>query len=154
MGTSSDAVLAYGYDLGEWSKIQGAGEFGEDLSLPWLDDDCDDSYTDQAERCLLASVGFTEEWEPDSGYWDRKKDAEARLGVQFETYCSDNAPMHVLAAHVITVSRGDCKVLDLPALAAMPFEGLWDDKLRAACEALGITPTQEQPGWLLVSYWG
>jgi len=134
MGTSTDAILAYGYDLGEWNKIEGAGEFGENLTLPWLDDDSDDSYREQAERCLLTS--------------------KAHLGVKFETYCSDQVPMEILAAKVITVSRGDCETLDLAALMAEPAEHDWDDKLRAACEALGITPTQEQPGWLLVSYRG
>jgi hypothetical protein len=154
MGTSTDAVLAYGYDLGEWNKIQGAGEFGELLNLPWLDDDSDDGYRDQAERHLLRSVGLTEEPWVEDGYYEREKEAKARLGVQFETYCSDRAPMQILAAHVITVSRGDSEILDLTALMNAPVEHGWDDNLRAACEALGITPTQETPAWVLVSYWG
>ncbi|MER7500477.1 hypothetical protein AB0L05_27845 [Nonomuraea pusilla] len=156
MGTSTDAILAYGYDLGEWNKIQGAGELGEDLTLPWLDDDSDDGYREQAERHLLNASGFTETWETSQGpgYYSREEAAKAALGVQFETYCSDRAPMEILAAKVITVSRGDCEVLDLAALMAEPAEHGWGDKLRQACQTLGITPTQEQPSWLLVSYWG
>ncbi|MEV0616129.1 hypothetical protein AB0I81_22640 [Nonomuraea sp. NPDC050404] len=153
MGTSTDAILAYGYDLGEWDKIREAGEFGE-LALPWLDDDSDDGYREQAERHLLNASGFTEEWTPKSGYFEREEAAKAALGVQFETYCSDSAPMEILAAKVVTVARGYCEVLDLPALMTEPAEHGWDDKLRWACEALGITPTQERPGWVLVSYWG
>lgn len=155
MGTSTDAILAYGYDLGEWDKIREAGEFGE-LTLPWLNDDSDDGYREQAERHLLNASGFTETWETrvGDGYFAREEAAKAALGVQFETYCSASAPMYVLAAKVITVARGWTEILNLPALAAEPAEHGWDDKLRQACETLGITPTQERPGWVLVSYWG
>jgi len=155
MGTSTDAILAYGYDLGggdEW-KFQEAAKYGE-FELDWYDEESDDDFTSQAEKHLLASVGFIEEWAPDSGYWDRKKEAEARLGVEIETYCKDDYPMYVLATKVITVSRGDSKVLDLPALMADPTQNGWDHALRTALTALGITPTQEQPSWVLCSYWG
>lgn len=154
MGQSTDAILAYGYDLGEWDKIREAGEFGE-LTLPWLDDESDDGYRDQAERHLLTASGFTETYDDgQAGYFRREREAKAALGVEFDTYCSDRAPMHILAAKVITVSRGHCEVLDLPALMAEAAEQGWDDKLRQACQTLGITPKQEQPGWVLVSYWG
>ena len=137
MGTTTDAILAYGYDLGGsdgWA-IREIDEYDslDPAKFAWYDDENDDDFQEQAERHLLASEV---------------------LGVQFETYCSDSAPMHLLAAKVITVRRGNCEVLDLPALSAMPAEHGWDDKLRAACQALGITPTQASPGWVLVSYWG
>lgn len=155
MGTSTDAILAYGYNLGEWDKIQETDRFGTP-DLPWMDDDSDDDYESQAMRSLLNASGFTETWETRTGdgYFAREEAATTALGVQLETYCSDNAPMHILAAKVVTVARGDCQVLDLPALMAEPVDQGWDDKLHRACEVLGITPTQERPGWVLVSYWG
>jgi hypothetical protein len=162
MGQSTNAVLAYGYDLGgdegEW-KIQETGEYDEiDADkVTWYDDESDDGFREQAERRLLAEIaGFTETWETrtDDDYFKREREAEARLGIEFESYCSGDYPMYVLATKVITVHRGSSKVLDLPALMAEPAEHGWDDKLRAACEVLGITPKQERPGWVLVSYWG
>lgn len=155
MGTSTDAILAYGYDLGaadNWN-IHDLGEYGE-LPVDWYDEDAGD-FIAQAERRLLERIaGFTEQWAPNNNYWDRQRAAKARLGVEFDTYCSDSYPMHVLAAKVITVARGDTELLDLPALTAEPAAHGWDAKLAAALQALGITPTQERPGWILCSYYG
>jgi hypothetical protein len=165
MGQSTNAVLAYGYDLGgdegEW-KIRETDEYGgidasNASTLAWYDDESDDGFIEQAQRRLLAEIaGFTETWETrqDDDYFKREREAESRLGVEFESYCSGDYPMYVLATKVITVYRGDSKVLDLPALMAEPAEHGWDDKLRQACEVLGVTPKQERPGWVLVSYWG
>jgi hypothetical protein len=154
MGQSTNAVLAYGYDLGsddKW-KIHETGEYDEPV-LPWYDEDSDEGFIEQAEARLLAAHGLTGTWE-DDGYYDRKEDAQERAGVEFESYCHSEYSMWLLATKVITVHRGDSKVLDLPALMAEPAEHGWDDKLRQACEVLGITPKQESPGWVLVSYWG
>lgn len=156
MGQSTDGILAYGYDLGgdEGWKIEGLGEYGEFPELPWLDDT--DGFQESAERRLLAEIaGFTERWAQGSeGYWDREREAKARVGVQFDTYCSGDYPMYLLATKVITVYRGDVKDIDMAALAVEPEMNGWDEKLRAALTALGITPQQAEPRWLLASYWG
>ena len=159
MGTSTDAILAYGYDLsGEPWKIRETDEYGgiDADKLAWYDEDNEEADFDgQAEHRLLVAAGFTEVYEDGRpGYFAREEEARARLGVAFETYCKDDYPLYILAAKVITVSRGDSQVLDLPALMGEPAEHGWDDKLRAACQVLGITPTQASPGWVLVSYWG
>jgi hypothetical protein len=161
MGQSTNAVLAYGYDLGGdeggW-KIKGAGEYDELPKIDWYDDseDNDDGFVEQAEKRLLAQIaGFTEKWEQGAeGYFARAKAAEERVGVEFESYCSGDYPMYVLAAHVITVHRGGSKLIDPNELLAQPETEGWDAKLAAAIKALGITPTQVKPGWVLVSYWG
>jgi hypothetical protein len=160
MGQSTNAVLAYGYDLAggedEW-KIKEVGEYGEP-KLDWYDDseDNDDGFVEQAQKRLLAQVaGFTEKWERGAeGYFAREKAAQERVGVEFESYCSGEYPMYVLAAHVITVHRGYSQLLDLAALVNAVGVSDWDAKLAAAIKALGITPTQAKPGWVLVSYWG
>lgn len=157
MGQSTDALLAYGYDLGgdEGWKLEDCGEYGELPELPWLDEN-DDDFQSAAERHLLAEIaGFTERWAKGSeGYWDREREAKARVGVQFDTYCSGNYPMYLLATKVITVHRGSVKDIDMAELAVEPEMNGWDEKLRAALTALGITPQQAEPRWLLASYWG
>jgi hypothetical protein len=157
MGQSTNAMLMYGYHLGGgdggWD-LQGLGEYGELPDLDWYDPDGDGDMITAAERKLLADIGgFTEEWTPDSeGYWDRERAAKARVGVEFDSHCSGNYPMYVLATKVITVYRGEVETID-PAqdLAVQPD---WDDKLRAALDVLGINPTQDAACWLLCSYWG
>ncbi|MGW1950116.1 hypothetical protein ACWCRC_38155 [Streptomyces sp. NPDC001940] len=160
MGQSTNAMLAYGYDLGgeeEW-KLEGLGEYGELPELPWFneDDGEGDGFQEAAERRLLAEItGFTETWSPDSdGYFDRERAAKARLGVQFDTHCSGDYPMFLLATKVITVHRGSVDEIDMMALATEPEANDWDEKLHTALHALGITPTQEKAQWLLCSYWG
>ena len=157
MGQSTNAMLAYGYNLGgeeDW-KIQGLGEYGEFPELLWLNEDEHD-FQEAAERHLLAELaGFTETWSSgNEGYHDREREAKARVGVEFDTHCSGDYPMYLLATKVITVYRGDAKSIDMTALAVEPQANGWDEKLRAALTALGITPTQERAQWLLCSYWG
>jgi hypothetical protein len=155
MGQSTNGILLYGYNLAggdsEW-QVREVGEYGE-LQLDWYDNTSDeaDDFETQAEKRLLASVGFTEKWAPGvEGYWDREREAKARLGVEFESYCSGEYPMYALAAKgsVQTAHRGDCDPVDFTV------QPDWDDKLRAALEVLGMTPTQDKAKWLLCSWWG
>lgn len=158
MGTSTNGILFYGYNLGggedEW-HIEEAGEYGE-WEPDWYDAEDEDGpdIVTAAENRLLASVGFTEtDWRAD-GYFSRQAEAEARLGVVVDSHCSGDYPIYFLAAHKITVRRGYAEEIDLTQLEASRVEQDWDGKLRAAVEALGITPKQAKPMWLLVSYWG
>lgn len=168
MGVSTNAVLVYGYDLGgeddEWLVEETSGEYGE-LALDWYseavederDEDEDDEETGfiaAAKRRLIAASGFTETNDGSDGYYDRLWEAEEALEVEFESYCSGESPMYILAAKVITVPRGHVEALDLAAMATDPAEQGWDDKLSAALTTLGITPKQQEPAWLLCSYWG
>jgi hypothetical protein len=156
MGVSTDAILAYGYDLGgeeEW-KVREATRYGE-LSPGWLDASDDEDFAGQAECRLLEASGFTEtDWRAE-GYYARKSEATKTLGTEIEAYCSDEAPMYLLAAKVHTVARGyvkDAGALIAAADAATLRE--WDAKLASALAALGLTPVQEKPAWLLCSWWG
>lgn len=157
MSTSTNGILAYGYDLAggdaEW-KVGEVGEYGE-LKLGWLDEEDDDFWT-VAEKRLLAAAGFTETDYTVDGYWDREREAEARSGVEIESYCSGDYSMLMLAARgsIMTAYRGDCHTVDMVALVEAPSVNGWDDKLRAALEVLGLTPTQERAQWLLCSFWG
>jgi hypothetical protein len=157
MGQSTNAMLAYGYNLGgeEGWELQGLGEYDELPTLDWYDADNEDGFQEAAEKRLLAELAdFTEtDWQVD-GYFAREREAKARLGVEFDSHCSGDYPMYLLAAKVITVYRGSVKDIDMTTLAVEPEMNGWDDKLRAALGALGIAPTQAEPRWLLCSYWG
>jgi hypothetical protein len=148
MGQSTNGMLAYGYDLGgeEGWKLEGLGEYDELPELDWYspEDEEGDGFQEAAERRLLAELaGFTETWSSGSeGYFEREREAKARIGVKFGTHCSGDYPMFLLAAKVITVHRGSVKDIDMAALAVEPEMNGWDEKLRRAVEALGIAPAR------------
>jgi hypothetical protein len=162
MGVSTDAILAYGYDLGggdEW-QVRELDEYGGLIpdTGGWVPDpETEDDYDliELAERHLLNASGFTETYEDGrKDYFARERAAKESLGVEFETYCSDESPMYLLAAKVLTVARGYVEDAAAFILAAEQARPEMDAKLRAAVEALGVTPVQDEPKWLLVSYWG
>jgi Ni,Fe-hydrogenase maturation factor len=155
MTTSTDAVLVYGYNLGGDAQgwlVAEAGELGE-WNPPWLKPDDEIGIVDAAEVALLASVGFTEDYGWSVGYYDRQREALARVGVWLVTHCSGEAPMYFVAAHEVTVSRGDVEVLDLHDLERRRQEEDWDGKLQRALATLQIN-LNATPAWLLASYWG
>ena len=113
MGVSTDAILAYGYDLGggdEW-QVRELDEYGgliPDTGGRVPDPEVEDDYDliGLAERHLLDASGFTETYEDGrEGYFGRERAAKEALGVEFETYCSDSSPMY-LSRPRCTRSRG------------------------------------------------
>lgn len=154
MGMSSRARLAYGYALGgdedsDGWLIEEASEYGE-----WEPDwQGEDGITEAAEARMLASVGFTEtDWEVD-GYFDRQRDAKARLGVKFVHHGGEWSCV-VLATHETTVEWGEVAEIDFATLEQLQVEGDWNAKLAHAVKTLGITPKQASPRWLLVAAYG
>lgn len=156
MGRSLSAKLVYGYDLGggedEW-KIREVDEYG-DLQLHWHDADSDDFIGDAEQRLLAVVAGFTETWETkvDDDYFARESDAKKGLGVDFEWYGVTDSSSWLLAAYFVDV--GWSGLVDLAELQAHPDREKWDAALASAVAALGITPTQEQPGWVLCANYG
>lgn len=159
MGVSTDAILFYGYNLGggdsEW-EIEGTGQYG-DFAADWHDpeDEDSDGFAEDANNRLRVMVGgFTEtDWQVD-GYWERQREADQRVGVEVSSHCSAEYPVYYIAACAITAWRGSPKRIDFAKLEAERAEGDWDQKLAVALEALGMTPKQAKPQWLLVSDWG
>lgn len=154
MGVSTDAILAYGYDLGsgeEW-KVKETCEYGS-LNLPWYDPEDDDAdFMEAVEKKLLSAAGFTEtDWEAD-GYFTREREALATFGVEVVSHCHHDYPMFILAAYSITSHRGWVGAVDLGELVELQEDA--DARLARALDALGLAPTQEAPAWLLVSDWG
>lgn len=160
VGVSTDAILAYGYDLGgpeEW-KIQGVEQWAADPPFDWYDRDNDDGYgfVDQAQRRLLAAVGYDvdQPYENSDEYRARLSAARAQVGVTIVKHVSGNYPMYIVAAWQMTAGRGYLKELDLVELLTNQRSLDWDEKLVTALRNLDIVPIQPQPCWLLCSYWG
>jgi hypothetical protein len=160
MGRATDAILAYGYDLGgpagEW-KVQETDEYGGLTGIDWYDEDDDDTdFVGSAQQQLLARLaGFTETWTTDAranGFYDRRDAAEARVRVKVARHCADTAPAYLLAVDVTTAHRGEPVVIDFDDLTRSQLAGDWDDQLATALRALGLTPLQVAPAWLLASY--
>lgn len=152
MGQATDGLLVYGYDLGcsdEWKVREVSGEYGE-LAAPWYEDDGGD-FASAAQAALRVAVGFTETWETRTGdgYFTREREADQRVGVEIETYCSDSYPMYVLCAAKLTAARGE--IIDTTEKLSAD-RSAWDERLAWAFKALGLTPLQEKPAWLLCSY--
>lgn len=146
MTTSTDGILAYGFDLGDDFGFDG------DDTPDWAtedDDGCID-WAGDAQRALLTATGFTEVYEDGrAGYFAREREAEAALGVAFVAHCSDEYPMWMLAAAVQHASRGRAEPVDLAA----PENA--DERLAWAIEVLGLDKFGgRQPAWLLASWWG
>jgi hypothetical protein len=162
MGMDPEAHLAYGYDLGTGEDFKAAerGEYGAP-ELPWLpaDEDGDSDFSefgDEVEKRLLASVGFTEtNWRAE-GYYDRKKEAEKRVGVEIAYSGAPDYAGWILVAQGSerSVEWSETMPVDLDELTNRPsYEG-WDTKLADALTALGITPTQDGPKWLVFPSYG
>ena len=141
MSDDPTGILAYGFGLGSRDDISTD-------QLPWFVED--DGIVESAEKALLASVGFTETWtKGDKGYFDRKRDAEKRLGVEIVWTGTWDYPGFVLAATKQEVEWSEVKPIDL----AVP-DGA-DEKLRRAIAALpGLKLVNDEPGWLLAAFYG
>ncbi|WP_431881702.1 hypothetical protein [Micromonospora chalcea] len=144
MGTSTNAYLAFGIDLGkpgDW-RIR---EFTEDgrFTLPWFTGDPDD-FAHEALLHLARERGH------DVDFID---DAEEALDLEALRHRHGDHPMYVLAARVVRAWRGDVVAVDFAALERERAERRWDERLISACQVLGITPTQGTPSWVLCSYW-
>lgn len=139
MGSSSTGILAYGYNLGE--------DFGfdyDDDKPAWYDED--EGWADSAMIALRAAVGFTEtDWRAE-GFFDRQREADAKVGVSIERYGCDGYCAFLLAAvcHRAGDYGGEEVDVTLP-------EGV-EQRLMWANEVLGLE--LDSPGWILASFYG
>lgn len=131
MGTSTDAILIYGYDLGGPSAgwmLTDADEYGE-IDLPWCDQEkLDDIGFEQCVADELEKFGIA--------------------GVTVESYCSVDYPMYVIGVNAVRAYRGNPKIV---RGTVTPAEA---EALTLAMSALGLHPKQEAPALILCSDWG
>jgi hypothetical protein len=140
MGVSSDGILVYGYDIGEL----------EDSLYGVVPEDYDDDFREWVEDKLLESVGFTEQdWEAE-GYFDRKREAENRLGVEVVVHCSYEYPMYILGIKgtITRAWRGSPQLI-----ANLDVHTEWGGTLRDAALLLGIELVGD-PGCIRASVMG
>lgn len=149
MSASTDGILAYGYNLGDFSEIRFIDSGGRTLDEPsWLDeDDPDTDFVDQAVDWLIAAA-FLDGTAEDHDLYKDHGEAQALLGAWIVVHRSERAPMYLIAAKVITASRGFPEVVDL----SLPDNA--DERLSWAMGVLGIKPKTRKPTWLLASYRG
>jgi hypothetical protein len=136
MGQSTDALMAFGFDLGE--------------ELP-------DSFTAGAEDGFEADEFLLRdydagipEWTPGVGsdYWGKKDEALAKLPVDVITHCSGEYPMYFLAVRGTSrrATRGTPVVADQYQIGVDQIAAL-----RTFCEKHGIE--WREPRWHIFSMW-
>lgn len=155
MGTSTDGILAYGYDLGgdEGLNVAEGGEYGDvdELDLPEVDED-HENYGGLADRLLMKLYLAIPDAPPVEYGWYAI--AEKHYGITLVNHCSADFADWILATVDLSASRGTPQVIDMAELEARRIAEDWDGKLTHALSVLGLTPTQEKAAWLLASYWG
>lgn len=165
MGVSATAELRYGYDLGGNDRhwlVAGLADEWEPWVPSWADGDDFESLEggeDEANLRLLEQLaGFTEQWRPGlEGYWDRRRAAAAKVGVEMIRYGHHEFSSYALVIDNTTGPRthANCpepRHLDPAELERARQEGHWDDKLDAALHTLDLKPTSPRGWLLLVSY--
>lgn len=156
MGISSDAILCYGFTVGE-----------EDEPPEWLKiketDPVADSDTMEFEDFVAKLHEIDEpngrDWEDQrpqvwEAYWQAKRDAVKAEGVEIVYHCHSEYTMRILAVttSVKTASRG-CPFELEQELESAQVRMMWHEKLRRFCERAGIPFENEDPQWLLCSWW-
>jgi hypothetical protein len=164
------AILAYGYDLGGSEGEWLLKEYDEDegiVKVPWLADEDSEEWLDdfgtEATNVLLAKLTdfnekkFTEEGRYNEEYYRARSLAEKELSVEIISFGHHESSSYALIMKVYHESAewGVATVLeDLENLIRSPVQAAWDAKLAEATAALGITPLQKRPGWLLMADYG
>lgn len=160
MGVSTNALLVYGYDLGGlgdaagW-QIREIDDDGEPATTWYtVPEDAETAdFIEQAEIRLLVANGLTGSW-CDDDYFERKREAQQRCGVTIERHCSDACTMYLLVAMDWTANRGYPVKVEPEHLANPELIHHCAANLERALGVLGITPAQEEPGWILASWRG
>lgn len=140
MGMSVKGQLSYGFKVGFIEERCGFA-YDDPAMPPWLREE---DAIGEAERLLLASVGFTETWhEGNDGYFARRKDAEQRLGVSFELFGYGDYAGYLLVAEHRQSGQGVPLDID-PATLTVP-DGTDEQLLRAAA----VLRIERRPRWIL-----
>lgn len=137
MGQSTNAIMAFGFDL------------GEELPESFTYEDEDGEF--EMDKFLAQDFGIDmPEWTPGVGseFFDKERAAISKIPVEIIDHCSGDYPMHFLAVRGTENSarRG------YPEKAPQrPIEQSEIDALRAFCEKHDIE--WQEPCWHIFSMW-
>ncbi len=139
MGVSTDAILAFGIDIGE--------EIPEAIEALDLDDFDLDCLADH-EGGLVWRADFTPEEE--NAYGKKARELHDAYPVELIIHCSYDYPMYIVAAKDSRyyASRGYSKTIN-PSDLKVKQEDI--DALKAWCKKYNV---EGEPEWLLFSMWG
>lgn len=167
MGTSTDALLVYGYVwIDECNILNPNGEEDDDrewvdiiaerrgVANPWVNYPPEIEALPYAQRQAASEAWIkTHRAELDAMY-AAKKAIEAEYGVEIDSHGAGEWRVPIVKVSGVghTARRGYPVNLDPSALAVDPA---WNEKLARFIADLGIdTSEAEGPGWFLASWWG
>lgn len=129
MGTSTDAILFYGFS------------FEDDDAPEWIEEG-----EETWEEKYAIAHGVNPENHKKA--WDIANQSPCELNY----HCYIDYPMYLIAIKKtkITANRGGPEEISEKHFKT---EKSWDKEIRDFCKILGVTPP-EKFGWYLVSYWG
>ena len=146
MGSMLSSDLRFGYALG-------GPDYGDWLlkgDIPsWLEDEY--SPHEEVEERLLRSVGFQENYDGDSAYWKRRRNALHEVGVELVSCGAYDYSDYALVLREPEISSSATwTVVEFPTFDEVAATDLLDTALRT----LGLVPVQEYPSWLLGPSYG
>jgi hypothetical protein len=153
MGVSTDAILFYGYDLGDPDDDGPAGDLRDAWGKAKLKTEDDDIDFPLAVAVTAGLVGDRPDYADDpNGWfaWDREADRaylETYTDVDLVVYQSRTAPLWGLGVAIQSAFRGYVvhPTFDVSASAV--------ERLDAVMDLLRLERPSEGPRWSLVSFW-
>lgn len=146
MGQSTDGILTFGVDLGEYKDFMSIKGDDGDYSHDWDD--------------FLYKISGIEKYD-----YSKLIEFEEALGVELVQYCSCDYPMYILsvAGTTTNVSRGYVEEIDPIEMAISPaqvavLKDFWDKYIVVEHPEYDENyyedpPEWSEPKWLLASNW-
>lgn len=148
MGQSTDGILTFGIDLGEYKNFMSTKDVDGDYSYDWDE--------------FLYSISGIEKYN-----FIKLRDFEESLGIELIQYCSCDYPMYILSVPGTTtiVSRGYVEEINPTEMTISPkqiaaLKSFWDKYIDVERpdndeddEYYEDPPEWVEPKWLLVSNW-
>lgn len=128
MGTSTDAILFYGY---AWN---------DEMSPLWEGDEDEYDWEERYARLHGRDPSVYKE------ILELLKTEPCKIGRHCSSDC--RMPFVAIKSTEIRAWRGSPVKVDLPQVDPM-----WNEQLLTFCQFMGIDVSKMQPGWYLVSWW-
>lgn len=137
MGTTTDAILFYGFHAGEneWDEFIGEGDWKDVFAKVMGHPEPKAVFNDDTKDEHIA-------------YWKTKGALAEAEPCEVDFHCYGDSPMPYLCvkASKTVTARGDAS-----EIKSLTVDPTWDEALQIFAKKMGI-PWQ-QPKWWLVSYW-